>query len=172
MILTFPDLDHSWPTCYYMDEVTGKTLFYKNQYHGGVTMFNLIPYRRRSPGSWFRDFLTEDIFGGLSTIKADIFTEGGQLVIEAELPGFNKEEIKVKVNDRQLTISAQRKNMSEEKAEDYIRRERNVSQVCRTFIIEDLDADKIQASFENGLLRLTVPKPQELEPKIREIDIE
>lgn len=136
-------------------------------------MFELTPYSRNrmSPGSWFRDFFTDDFFGGLSTIKADIFAEGDKLVIEAELPGFNKDEIKVKVNDKQLTISAQRKVANEEKAENYIRRERSVSQVCRTFIVDNLDADNIQATFENGLLRLTVPKPQELQPKAKEIHI-
>ncbi len=136
-------------------------------------MFELTPYSRSRmlPGSWLRDFFTDDFFGGLSTIKADIFAEGDNLVIEAELPGFNKDEIKVKVNDKQLTISAQRKDANEERSEDYIRRERSVSQVCRTFIVENLVADQIQAKFENGLLRLTMPKPQELQPKVKEIHI-
>ena len=136
-------------------------------------MFELTPHSRNRmlPGSWFRDFFTNDFFGGLSTVKADIFAEGDKLVIEAELPGFNKEEIKVKVNDKQLTISAQRKDANEERSEDYIRKERSVSQVCRTFIVENLDADQIQAKFENGLLRLTMPKPQELQPKVKEIRI-
>ncbi|HCX79419.1 MAG TPA: Hsp20/alpha crystallin family protein, partial [Firmicutes bacterium] len=65
----------------------------------------------------------------------------------------------------------QRKDANEERSEDYIRRERSVSQVCRTFIVENLDADQIQAKFENGLLRLTMPKPQELQPKVKEIHI-
>lgn len=137
-------------------------------------MFELTPYSRNPmlPGSLFRDFFTDDFFGGLSTIKADIFAEGDKLVIEAELPGFDKDEIKIKVNDKQLTISAQRKETNEERAENYIRRERSLSQVCRTFMVDNLDADKIQATFENGLLRLTVPTPQELQPKVKEIRIQ
>lgn len=137
-------------------------------------MFELTPYSRNPmlPGSLFRDIFTDDFLGGLSTIKADIFAEGDKLVIEAELPGFDKDEIKIKVNDKQLTISAQRKETNEERAENYIRRERSLSQVCRTFMVDNLDADKIQATFENGLLRLTVPTPQELQPKVKEIRIQ
>ena len=135
-------------------------------------MFELIPYRNRVlPDSWFRDFFADGFWGSQSSLKADVFSAGDNLVIEAELPGFGKDEINVKVNDNQLTISAQRKETQEEKAENYIRRERSVNQVCRTFILENLDADQVQASFENGLLRLTVPKPQEQEPKVKEIDI-
>ena len=137
-------------------------------------MSELTPFRRNRilPGSWFRDFLTDDFYSGhISAIKADIFAEGDNLVIEAELPGFTKDEIKVRVNDEQLTISAQRKVTNEEKAENYICRERSVQHVCRTFNVDNLDADKIHAEFKNGLLRLTVPKPEELQPKVREIDI-
>ena len=137
-------------------------------------MSELTPFRRNRmlPGSWFRDFFTDDFFSShLSAIKADIFTEGDNLVIEAELPGFTKDEIKVRVNDEQLTISAQRKVSNEEKAENYIRRERSVQHVCRTFTIDNLYADKIQAEFQNGLLRLKVPNPKELQSKVKEIDI-
>lgn len=135
-------------------------------------MFELVPYRNRLlPGSWLRDFFADGFLGNQSSLKADIFFEGDELVIEAELPGFNKDEIAVKFQDNQLTISAQRKEEKEEKADNYIRRERNVSQVCRTFVVENLNPDQVQATFENGLLRLTAPKPQELEPKVKEIDI-
>lgn len=136
-------------------------------------MFELVPYSNRVlANSWFHDFFADGFFGSQSSLKADVFSDGEKLVIEAELPGFSKDEINVKVNDNQLTISAQRKDTKEEKSENYIRRERSVSQVCRTFVLDNLDPDQVQASFENGLLRLTVPKPQELEPKIKEIDIE
>lgn len=135
-------------------------------------MFGLTPYRRRMfPNYWFRDFFNEDFTGQMSTIRADIYEDGNNLVIEAEVPGFNKDEVKVEVHGDQLTISAQRDQDTEEKSDNYIRRERSVNQVCRTFVIEDLDADKIEAKFENGLLRLTVPKPEKLLPKSRQIDI-
>ncbi|MTI94302.1 MAG: Hsp20/alpha crystallin family protein [Firmicutes bacterium] len=137
-------------------------------------MFEPVVYNRNRlfPRSWFRDFLNDDFFSNrLASIKADIFEEDGNLVIEAELPGFEKDEIKVQVNDNQLTISAERNQATEENAENYIRRERSVNQVCRTFIVEDLDAEKIAAKFENGLLRLTVPKPEQAQPESKEIEI-
>lgn len=137
-------------------------------------MFELAPYNRSRmfPRYLLRDFFGEDfVTGRLSTIKADIFEEGGNLIIEAELPGFSKEEIKVSIKDNQLTISAQRTQSAEEKSETYLRRERSINQVCRTFIVEDLDTEKIEARYENGLLRLTLPKPEQLQPKSREIAI-
>jgi len=136
-------------------------------------MFELAPFNRNSlfPRRILQDFFTDDFFPGLSPIKADVYQEDNNLVIEAELPGFSKEEIKVQVQDNHLTIAAQRNQSTEEKSENYIRRERSVNQVCRTFAIEDLDADNIQAKFENGLLRLTVPKPEQLQPKSRDIEI-
>lgn len=136
-------------------------------------MFELTPYSRRHklPGSWFRDFFGDNFFSGQAAIKADIFAEEDKLIIEAELAGFDKDEIKVQVNDQQLTILAQRKEITENREENYIRRERSINQVCRTFLIENLDADTVQATFTNGLLRLVVPKPQELQPKTKEVEI-
>lgn len=118
----------------------------------------------------FRDFFNDDFFN-LTTVKADVYQDGDNLVIEAELPGFSKDEVKVQVTENQLTISAQRDEAREEKSENYFRKERSVNQACRTFIIDDLDADKIQAEFKDGLLKLTVPKPEKLQPQVKEIKI-
>lgn len=133
-------------------------------------MFNLVPYNRRFPRFMFRDFFNDDFFN-LTTVKADVYQDGDNLVIEAELPGFSKDEVKVQVTENQLTISAQRDEAREEKSENYFRKERSVNQACRTFIIDDLDADKIQAEFKDGLLKLTVPKPEKLQPQVKEIKI-
>ncbi|MGI6364212.1 MAG: Hsp20/alpha crystallin family protein [Bacillota bacterium] len=133
-------------------------------------MFNLVPYNRRFPRFLFRDFFNDDFFG-LTTVKADVYQDGDNLVIEAELPGFSKDEVKVQVSENQLTISAQRDETKEEKSENYFRRERSVNQACRTFIIEDLDPDKIHADFKDGLLKLTIEKPKKLKPQAKEIEI-
>ncbi|HOB35417.1 MAG: Hsp20/alpha crystallin family protein [Firmicutes bacterium] len=137
-------------------------------------MFKPAPFfgNRWFPRSFLRDFFSDDFFfPGLSSIKADIYEKDGKLIIEAELPGFDKDEVKVHVSDNQLTISAERRQAKEEKSENYIRRERSFNHACRTFIIEDLDPDKIEAKFENGVLRLTMPKPEKLLPQAREIKI-
>ena len=133
-------------------------------------MFDLVPYRSSFPRFMLRDFFNDDTFG-LTTVKADVYEDGDNLVIEAELPGFSKEEIKVQITDNRLTISAQRSEAKEDKNDHYFRRERSVNQACRTFVIEDLDHEKVRASFENGLLKLTVPKPEKLLPKTTDIDI-
>lgn len=134
-------------------------------------MFNLVPYQRRFPRQLFRDFFNDDFFG-LTTVKADVYEDGDNLIIEADLPGFTKDEVKVQITDNQLTISAQRNEAKEEKTDNYFRRERSVNQACRTFIIEDMDAEKVQALHENGVLKLTLPKPEKLQPKTKEIDIQ
>lgn len=134
-------------------------------------MFNLVPYQRRFPRFMLRDFFNDD-FLGLTTVKADVYEDGDNLIIEAELPGFTKEEVKVQITENQLTISARRDEGKEEKTETYFRRERSVNQACRTFIIEDLEAEKVQAQFENGVLKLTLPKPEILQPQTKEIDIQ
>ena len=137
-------------------------------------MFEMVPFSPKGllPGTWLRDFFADDLFSGPALIKADIFSQGDTLVIEAELPGFSKDEVTVRVEDHKLTISAQRKAENEEKAENYLRRERSLSRVCRTFLIEDLDPESIRASFTNGLLRLTASKPLEPAAKTKEIEIE
>src|SRR5690554_3147891 len=90
-------------------------------------MFELVPFNRNRmfPRFPFRDFFNDDFFT-TSTVKADVYQDGDDLVIEAELPGFDKDEIKVHVQDNQLTISAQHDQAREEKTEHYIRKERSV----------------------------------------------
>ncbi len=106
-------------------------------------------------------------------IKTDIRDTGDSYVIDAELPGYNRDEINVEVNDDILTISAEKhsENNEEDKNSGYIRRERFNGSVTRSFNISEVDAASITAKHENGVLSLTLPKKKEELPKSHKIEI-
>ncbi|NLJ41446.1 MAG: Hsp20/alpha crystallin family protein [Clostridiales bacterium] len=148
-------------------------------------MRDMVPFRRRTsltPMDIFRDFfgrdLVDDFFASSAApmemargFCADIREEENEYIVEAELPGYNKEDINIDlVNDR-LTISAKKKEEHSEEKDNYIRRERRVGQVCRSFIVSGIENDKVSAKYENGLLHVTLPKEKEIKPKSTRIDI-
>ena len=93
--------------------------------------------------------------------------------MEAELPGFKKEDISVDVKDGYLTISATRNEEKDEKNEkgEYIRRERRYGSFSRSFDISQIDQAGISAGFENGVLKLVLPKIDSHEKEIKKIEI-
>ena len=112
----------------------------------------------------FDNFLTDKSY---SNMKCDIYEKGGDYHIEMDIPGFNKEEISVETKDGYLTIKAEKKNEETEEDNDknYIRRERTYGKYERSFYLGDLDEDKIDAKFDNGMLKITVPKKEEVDTK-------
>ncbi|ARP50626.1 hypothetical protein B6259_06875 [Ruminococcaceae bacterium CPB6] len=136
-------------------------------------MFDLIPFEQQ----FFRPF-DDDFFGAHANsvlpCRTDIRDEGSQYVLEAELPGFRKDEIKVNVKDNCMTLTAQHKEENEQKNNEgqYVRRERRVTSMGRSFDVSDVQADKISARFENGVLTLTMPKKEAAKPLPTEITIE
>ena len=116
-----------------------------------------------------RKFYLDDIFDDFisSRKEQNIYEKGGDYHIEMDIPGFNKDEISVETKDGYLTIKAEKKNEvnEEDKDKNYIRRERTYGKYERSFYLGDLDEDKIDASFENGMLKLVVPKKEEVETK-------
>lgn len=120
-----------------------------------------------------RKFYLDDIFDDFISsrkeqhMKCDIYEKGDDYHIEIDIPGFNKEEISVETKDGYLTIKAEKKNEvnEEDKDRNYIRRERTYGQYERSFYLGDLDEDKIDAKFDNGMLKITVPKKEEVDTK-------
>ena len=86
-----------------------------------------------------------------------------------DVPGFDKKDISIEANDGYLTITAEKNSEDEEKNENknYIRRERVYGKVERSFYLGDLDQDKIDAEFKNGILNIVVPKKEETSNKKR-----
>ena len=111
--------------------------------------------------------------GPKERMECDIYEKDGNYVVEASAFGFNKEDIKVEAEDGNIIITAEKKD--DEKEEDdkkYLRRERHFrSKVQRAFYLGDIDEDNIKASFENGVLKVEVPK-KNIESNRKYIDIE
>lgn len=119
--------------------------------------------------AWQKNFFNDE---NAVTIKTDIKDTGDSYVIDAELPGYKKEEINVDVNDDILTISAEKHNeTNEEEKNGYIRRERYYGSVSRSFNISEVEASQITAKHENGVLTLTLPKKKDQIPQSHKIEI-
>mmetsp|Transcript_48324 Transcript_48324/g.121665 ORF Transcript_48324/g.121665 Transcript_48324/m.121665 type:complete len:173 (-) Transcript_48324:126-644(-) len=93
------------------------------------------------------------------------------LVIQAELPGVKKEDLKVEVENGRLTISGQRHRQTEEKGENYHRMECSYGSFSRSFSIPDISGESVAAKYTDGVLTLTLPKPEKVQPKKHVVDI-
>jgi len=96
----------------------------------------------------------------------DMFDKGDKIVVKAELPGVNKDDIDISVVGGVLTIKGERKGEEEVRDEDYYCCERYRGTFYRAVQLPaDVDVDKIEASYENGILEITLPKVPEVKPK-------
>ena len=145
-------------------------------------MFELIPFDRRvhSVAAFdpFREFdeLEPSFFGNRARsvrgFRTDVTDTGDAYKLEAELPGFNKDDIKIDIEDDCLTISAERSmENKEEDKQNFVKRERYYGSFSRSFDISGIDADAIEASYTDGVLTLTMPKKQEQLPASRRLEI-
>ena len=145
-------------------------------------MFELIPFDRRgnrvSVYDPFRMFdeMERSLFGGgshqaVSAFRTDVTDTGDAFVLDAELPGFKKEDIKIDVENDCLTISAERKLDEEEKQKNFIKRERFYGSYSRSFDVSGVNVDGIEAEYSDGVLKLTMPKKVETGPPTRRLEI-
>ncbi len=105
-------------------------------------------------------------------MKCDIYEEDGAYNLELDMPGFNKDDIVLEYNKGTLTISAEKKESTEEKEDKkYIRRERFYGKVSRSFYLGDIEEEDIKAEFKDGTLKVIAPKKKEdISKKIINID--
>ncbi|MBO4423519.1 MAG: Hsp20/alpha crystallin family protein [Clostridia bacterium] len=136
----------------------------------GITAYkknNYDPFKELK--AFQKAFFNDDV---QSNIKTDIRDTGDSYVIDAELPGYTRDEINVEVKDDILTISAEKHTeTNEEDKNGYIRRERYFGSVSRSFNISEVEASEITAKHDNGVLTLTLPKKKEVIPQSRKIEI-
>ena len=140
-------------------------------------MFGMIPFDRRESSLFdMLDNFERNFFGSssntASSFRTDIRDAGDKFILEAELPGFKKEDIQLDLKDGILTISAQHSDENEEKGSSYIRRERRYGSFSRSFDVSGIQEDHITAAYNNGVLELTLPKAQPVVPAARQIDIQ
>lgn len=106
----------------------------------------------------------------VSPMRTDVKETEAAYELDIDLPGFKKEDVKAHLEDGYLTINASNETSNEEKNEEgkFIRRERHVGSCSRSFYVGDLVTEEdIKAKFEDGILKLVVPK-KEPEPAIEE----
>jgi HSP20 family protein len=96
----------------------------------------------------------------------DLVEEGDHYVLRADLPGVREEDINVELEDNVLTISGERRAEHEERREGYYRVERASGRFSRSLTLpEGIDPESIEAQFENGVLTVRIPKPEERRPR-------
>lgn len=110
----------------------------------------------------------------LAEFKTDISDDGDHFLLEADLPGFDKKDIKLELQGDTLIINAERHSNAEEKNKDgkVVRMERSYGSYSRQFDMSGIDTDHIGAKYENGVLSLTLPKIQATLPETRQLEIE
>ena len=112
----------------------------------------------------FDDMFRDPFFTSSNTtklMKTDIQEKDDKYILDMDLPGYDKEDIKAQLKDGYLTISAQKNTSNDEKDEEgnYVRRERYCGKCSRSFYVGDsIKEEDIKASFNNGILELTFPK--------------
>lgn len=140
-------------------------------------MYGLTPFGRTGFDPWNAfDDLDKSFFGDsmpINSCRTDIRDDGEKYVMESELPGFEKEDIKLDINGSQLTIAAEHSTNNDEKDEkgNYIRRERRFGSYKRSFDISDVDAEGITAEYKNGVLVLELPKKKPETPLSKRLEI-
>ncbi|GFN22233.1 Hsp20/alpha crystallin family protein [Thermanaeromonas sp. C210] len=147
-------------------------------------MFGLVPFygKRRGLRPIFSDlesfverFFNEDLFlvpVWAQPFRADVKETEREYVVEAELPGLEKENIQIVYDDNVLTISVKQEAIIDETRENFIRKERRSGSIERRFYLEGVDEAKITASYKNGLLTVKLPKKEAGLRRGRNIPIE
>lgn len=122
----------------------------------------------------FDDFFTPMKGDDFSKMKCDIYEKNGIYTMEMDIPGFNKEDVKIEVDDNDyLTITAEKTSESDssDDGKNYVRKERCYGKYQRSFYVGDIDKENIDASFENGILKVTMPKKEEEKSSKRTIEV-
>lgn len=108
----------------------------------------------------------------LDSMKTDIKETDNGYELEVEMPGFDKADINISLENEYLTISAEKKQDSEEESKKrYLRKERSIS-CSRSYYVGDVKETDIKASYDNGVLRVILPKAQPEAPQKHSISIE
>ena len=146
-------------------------------------MANMIPYRYRRnvalrPDSFFGDdffrsffapFASDSFSGGF---KVDVRDMGDKYLLEADLPGLKRDQIKIDVDDGILTIRAELEESKNEEKDNYVMCERRYGRMQRSFNVSGVNESGITAEFNDGVLKLSLPKATEQPKSGRSIEIQ
>ena len=114
--------------------------------------------------------IKENDFGKM---KCDIYEKDGVYHLEMDVPGFDKDDVDIQINDNDyLTITAEKTSINDDMDnKNYIRKERVYGKYQRSFYIGEIDKNAIEASFENGILKISWPKKEEKKSLSQRIEI-
>lgn len=116
-----------------------------------------------------------DMFSPDHSVKTDIRETDDAYILEAEIPGFNKENIKIDYNNNVLTLSGVEEYESDEKDTEtgkYIRRERSTQSFSRQYTFQDIKPNEITAAYKDGVLMVNLPKETPGKSTSHSIEIE
>jgi len=140
-------------------------------------MLPMITRRSYKPFLWSNLF-DDDFFPVLSQRNTsmpavNIKEDEGKFTLDLAIPGINKKDLKIDINEDVITIASESKEENEKKSEDFRRREFSYQAFCRSFYLpENVNKDKIEAAYKDGILTVVLPKEIEEKAKIsREIKI-
>lgn len=148
-------------------------------------MKEIVPFGRRRgglvPGDLFGSFFGRDLinelfnteltdFASAAVMRADIRETENDYVVEAELPGVKKEDIDLNISDDRLTITAKCEESTSDERKNYICRERRMGQFSRSFLLQGIDNEKVNAEYKDGILKVVMPKAKEAK-RGRKIDL-
>ena len=124
------------------------------------------PFSLMTPSIGLRDFLgTHPMLGEISP-TVDIFEDGNELVLKAELPGIKKNDLTVTIAENRITISGEKKQEEKVEKKDYHWMESSYGSFTRSFRLpENVNGDAAKASFKEGILEIRIPKTEEAKQK-------
>ncbi|VAX26801.1 Small heat shock protein HSP16.5 [hydrothermal vent metagenome] len=103
----------------------------------------------------------------------DIYEEGDDVVVKAEMPGIKKDDVDVSLTDNTITISGEKKKEEKVEKKNYYRLERSYGSFTRTFRLPaEVQSDKAKAKFKDGVLEIRVPKTEEAKKREKKVKVE
>jgi HSP20 family protein len=134
-------------------------------------MLPIISRRSYSPFSWsdfFEDGLLPSVSNRTTTLPAvNIKEDEKSFVLDLAVPGIDKKDLKIEIQEDMLTVSSESKTENEESQDGFKRKEFSYSSFCRSFYIpENVNREKIQASYKDGILSVELPKQDEEKTKL------
>ncbi|MDD3654345.1 MAG: Hsp20/alpha crystallin family protein [Desulfotomaculaceae bacterium] len=114
-----------------------------------------------------------NLFSQGASFPVDIKDTREAVLIKADLPGMNKEDIKISLADNVLTIRGERKKEEKEEGTDYVRVERSYGSFSRSFTVDvPVKEEEMRARYNGGILEITLPKEKASRRKVTNIDIQ
>lgn len=131
-----------------------------------------VAKQNRQPRDLFSSVLEDFMdLNEIAGFKTDIKETEDEYLIEAELPGMEKEDIDLELNNNYLTIKADNEEVIEEEEDNYIRKERRRGKYQRSFRLSNVQQDEIEAEYNDGILEVSLPKIEKEKDKRKTIDI-